>query len=156
MNKLLILRSLLVTLALFAIGNAYAADDAQTKVLGNWLTEPKDGIIQISQAADGKLQGRIMGGNEPGKLDKENPDPAKRNLVLRGQVNMSGLKYDGDGKWSGGSIYKPADGKTYKCKIELRSDGTLKVRGFIGVSLLGQTQVWTRYTGTSMDLPKTP
>lgn len=143
-----------VCLALMLGTPAQAADDAQARVLGNWLTEPKDGIIQITQAADGTLQGRIVGGNEPGKLDRENPDPAKRTLVLRGQVIMSGLKYDGGGKWSGGSIYKPADGKTYKCKVELRPDGTLRVRGFIGVSLLGQNQIWTRYMGTSMDLPR--
>ncbi|MGE0114319.1 MAG: DUF2147 domain-containing protein [Steroidobacteraceae bacterium] len=133
----------------------HAADDAQTRVLGNWLTEPRDGIIQITQSADGALQGRIVGGNEPGKLDSNNPDPAKRNQVLRGQVIMSGLKYDGDGKWSGGSIYDPKGGSTYKCKIELRADGSLKVRGFIGFALLGKTQMWTRYTGTSMDLPRT-
>jgi uncharacterized protein (DUF2147 family) len=130
------------------------ADDAPTRVLGNWLTEPKDGIIQISQASDGTLQGKIVGGDSPGKVDSENPDPAKRNLVLRGQVNMQGLRYDGDGKWSGGTIYDPKSGSTYKCKVELRADGTLKVRGYIGFSLLGKTQVWTHYTGTSMDLPK--
>lgn len=143
--------------AALLLGHAVqAADDAPTSVQGNWLTEPKDGIIQITQAADGTLQGRIVGGNEPGKLDRENPDPSKRTLALRGQVIMSGLKYDGGGKWSGGSIYKPADGKSYKCKLELLADGTLKVRGFIGISLLGQNQIWTRYAGTSMDLPKSP
>ena len=154
MKQSYVLRSLLAVLTLFAMSGVAAADEAQTKVLGNWLTEPKDGIIQITQAADGTLQGRIVGGNEPGKLDKENPEPAKRNLVLRGQVMMSGLKYDGDGKWSGGSIYDPKGGSTYRCKIELRADGSLKVRGFIGFALLGKTQIWTRYMGTSMDLPK--
>ncbi len=133
---------------------AMAADDVQTRVLGNWLTEPKDGIIQISQTADGTLQGRIVGGNEPGKLDSNNPDSTKRNQVLRGQINLTGMKYDGAGKWSGGAIYDPKSGKTYKCKLELNADGSVKVRGFIGVSLLGKNQVWTRYTGTSMDLPK--
>ena len=63
------------------------------------------------------------------------------------------MNYDGDGHWSGGTIYKPDNGKTYKCKIALNADGTLSVRGFIGFSLLGVTQTWTRYTGTSMDLP---
>ena len=156
MNNSLTLRVALIAFAVLVGSGAVLADDAQTQVLGNWLTEPKDGIIQISQAADGTLQGRIIGGNEPGKLDQENPDPAKRHLVLRGQVIMRGLRYDGDGRWSGGTIYKPANGKTYKCKLELHDDGTLTVRGFIGFSLLGQSQVWTRYTGTSMDLPKTP
>lgn len=140
------------TLLLFALGAQ--ADDLQAKVLGNWLTEPKDGIIQITQLSDGTVQGRIVGGNEPGKLDSNNPDPAKRNQVLRGQVIMSGLQYDSQGKWSGGSIYDPKGGSTYRCKIELQADGSLKVRGFIGFALLGKTQTWTRYSGSSMDLPK--
>ena len=135
---------------------AVAADDAPAKVLGNWLTEPKDGIIQISVASDGTLQGKIVGGNEPGKLDSKNPDPAKRSLTLRGQVIMQGLKYDGESRWSGGTIYDPKGGSTYKCKIELQADGSLKVRGFIGFALLGKSQTWTRYAGMSMDLPRTP
>jgi uncharacterized protein (DUF2147 family) len=143
-------------LMLALTGSSGAADDAQTRVLGNWLTQAKDGIIQIGQAADGTLQGRIVGGNAPGKLDANNPDPAKRTLALRGQVIMSGLKYDGDGKWSGGTIYKPDEGKSYKCNVKFQADGTLNVRGFIGFSLFGKSQIWTRYTDTSMDLPKSP
>lgn len=146
----------LMLLAVLMFTTAQAADEAQTKVVGNWLTEPKDGIIQISVAVDGTLQGRIVGGNEPGKLDTKNPDTAKRTQVLRGQIIVKDLKADGDAKWSGGSIYDPNSGSTYRCKLELRADGTLKVRGFIGFALLGKTQIWTRYTGTSMDLPKSP
>lgn len=130
-----------------------AGDDPQTAIQGNWLTEPKDGIIQITRSGD-VYEGRIIGGNERGKLDSNNPDPAKRTLELRGQVIMHDMKYDGDSEWSGGTIYDPKSGSTYKCKLELRADGTLKVRGYIGISLLGKTQTWTRYTGDSMDLPK--
>jgi uncharacterized protein (DUF2147 family) len=135
-------------------GAACAADDPSTAVLGNWLTEPKDGIIQITRSVAGLYEGRIVGGNQPGKLDSNNPDVAKRALPLRGQVILHDLKYDGDGKWVDGTIYDPQGGKTYRCKLELRGDGTLKVRGFIGISLLGKTQLWTRYAGTAMDLPK--
>ncbi len=143
-------------LMLALTGSPWAADDAQTRVLGNWLTQSKEAIIQISQAADSTLQGCVVGGNEPGKVDANNPDPTKRKLTLRGQVIMSGLRYDGDGKWSDGTIYKPDEGKIYKCKVELQANDMLKVRGFIGVSLFGKSQIWTRYTGTSMDLPKSP
>jgi len=135
---------------------AFAADAMMTGINGNWLTEPKDGIIQLSVDAQGRLQGRIVGGNRPGRLDDHNPDAALRARELRGQVILKDMNYDGEGRWSGGTIYKPDNGKTYKCKIELHSDGTLSVRGFIGFSLLGETQTWTRYTGTSMDLLPTP
>lgn len=132
----------------------HAGDDPRVAVNGNWLTEPKDGIVQISSNSDGIYEGRIIGGNEPGKLDSNNPDITKRGLALRGQLIIRNMKYDGEGQWSGGTIYDPKGGSIYKCKLELRADGTLKVRGYIGFSLIGKTQVWTRYTGTSMDLPK--
>jgi uncharacterized protein (DUF2147 family) len=130
-----------------------AADVAMTRIGGNWLTEPRDGIIHLSVDAQGNLQGRIVGGNHPGLRDEHNPDAALRSRELRGQIILKDMKYDGNGRWSGGTIYKPDNGKTYKCKVELRDDDTLGVRGFIGFSLLGVTQTWTRYTGTSMDLP---
>jgi len=63
------------------------------------------------------------------------------------------MKYDGRGQWSGGSIYDPDTGHTYSCKLELLDPNKLKVRGFLGVSLLGRTQIWTRYTGTELVLP---
>jgi uncharacterized protein (DUF2147 family) len=120
---------------------------------GNWLTEPKDGIIQVTVAADGKLEGRIVGGNHPGLKDEKNPDPARRSQTLRGQVILRGMKYDGNGQWSGGTVYKPQNGKTYSAQVTLLPSGELKVRGYIGISLFGISQNWTRYAGTSMDLP---
>ena len=137
-------------------GAADPGDAALTRVAGNWLTEPRDGIIQITVDAGGTLQGRIVGGNHPGLQDVNNPDPARRSLALRGQVILTGMHYDGHGRWSGGTIYKPDGGSTYKCRIELTGRDELKVRGFIGFALLGITQTWTRYTGTSMDLPPQP
>jgi uncharacterized protein (DUF2147 family) len=54
------------------------------------------------------------------------------------------LSRDGDGAWSGGFIYDPNSGKTYRCKLKLKDRNTLKLRGYIGISLLGRTDVWTR------------
>jgi uncharacterized protein (DUF2147 family) len=140
---------LLIAVSLGAI----ADDNKQSRILGNWLTESKDGIIQISVAAGGTYEGRIVGGNQPGRVDAKNPDQALRTRPLRGAIILHDLRYDGDGKWSGGTIYEPDTGRTYKCLVELLSDDSLKMRGFIGFSLLGKSQTWTRYTATSMDLP---
>lgn len=143
--------ALLSTVALMVSAN----DDKQSRILGNWLTEPKDGIIQISLEADATYRGRIVGGNTPGRVDEKNPDPTQRSKPLRGQVILRNLRYDGEGKWSGGTIYDPDSGRTYKCLVELIAPDSLKVRGFIGISLLGKSQIWARYLGASMDLPAT-
>ena len=48
------------------------------------------------------------------------------------------------GIYRGGRIYNPRDGNLYKAVLTLLDDGTLKVRGYVGVPAMGQTQVWTR------------
>lgn len=143
---------------LLALGFAFASagqtpDQRPIQVLGNWLTEGRDGIIQISRAADGSYQGRIVGGDDPGRRNDKDPDPSRRSLTLRGLIIMRGLKYDGDGTWSGGSIYDPDSGRTYRCNLELLDSNRLRLHGYIGFALLGRSQVWTRYRGESMDLP---
>jgi uncharacterized protein (DUF2147 family) len=139
-----------------ATTNETAVTDVQAQqVLGNWLTQDRDGIIQISVAPDGSYQGRIVGGNGPGRLDTTNPDPALRTEPLRGHVIMQGMRYNGDGHWSTGTIRDPNNGHIYKCRMQLLAPDRLQIRGFLGVSLLGRSQIWTRYTGTSMDLPPT-
>ncbi len=157
MNKAMM--TVVATTLLAAIGGVTAvtaADAALTSVVGNWQTEPDDGavgIVQISVDAAGNMQGRIVGGNHPGLKDVKNPALAARSIALRGQVILRDMKYEGDGHWSGGTIYRASNGKIYKCNVTLGANGKLNVRGYIGFSLLGSTQAWTRYTGTSMDLP---
>jgi len=146
---------LLASLGLHPAPEASAADDQGALILGNWLTEPHDGIIQISLASDGSYQGRIVGGNDPQRLDQHNPDPARGSLSLLGQSILQGMKYDGAGEWSGGSIYDPDSGRTYKCRLARLDRDRLQVRGFIGIALLGRSQVWTRYLGSSLILPMT-
>lgn len=133
--------------------SAGATDEALARVVGNWLTEPHDGIIQLTVDNDGRLEGRIVGGNHPGLKDEKNPDPTRRGLDLRDQVILKDMHYDGDGRWSGGTIYKPDSGTTYRCKVELVGNDALKVRGYVGFALIGISQKWTRYTGSSMTLP---
>jgi uncharacterized protein (DUF2147 family) len=54
-----------------------------------------------------------------------------------------GLKDQGNGVWSGGSILDPKTGKIYKAKLTIEGN-KLHVRGYVGVSLLGRTQTWIR------------
>jgi uncharacterized protein (DUF2147 family) len=128
------------------------ADAPARQVLGNWLTQDHDGIIEISLTADGTYQGRIVGGDDPDRLDSNNPDPALRREHLLGHVIMQGMRYLGDGRWSTGTIRDPNNGHVYKCRLQLLSPERLQVRGFLGFSLLGRSQIWTRYNSKRMDL----
>ncbi len=63
---------------------------------------------------------------------------------IQGMEFMWGLKQTGAENWEGGHILDPKTGKVYRVKMLLKQD-KLYVRGFIGVSVLGRTQVWERY-----------
>ncbi|MBU3715157.1 MAG: DUF2147 domain-containing protein, partial [Ferruginibacter sp.] len=78
------------------------------------------------------------------KLDKNHPDEKVRNRPIIGLTNTWGFVYKGDNVWDDGLIYDPKNGNTYDCTITLKNQNTLEVRGYIGISLIGRTDVWTR------------
>jgi uncharacterized protein (DUF2147 family) len=141
-------------LARTVAADAAPASAAEPALVGRWLTEPRDGIIEITRAADGSYQGQIIGGSTPGRVDEHNPDPSRRQQGLLGRVILAGMHAEGEGSgvWSGGTIYEPDSGRAYRCRLELIDRDHLKVRGFIGFALLGRSQTWTRYTGSTLDL----
>ena len=140
---------LVVACALFLLSGTAIADEADA-ILGQWYPdrEEQDSIIEIykeNYVYNGKIIWLKKPKNDDGtpKVDKNNPDETRRNDPMVGLVNMKGFTYKGNNKWDGGTAYDPDNGKTYKCKMELKGND-LKVRGFIGVSLLGRTMVWLR------------
>ena len=122
------------------------ADD-MPPIEGTWLSGDGDGWIEITRTGDG-LSGIVKGSpnadDERPDTDEKNPDPALRGRPLTGLELFHNFAYDGDGRWSGGTIYDPNSGKTYRCIITWVDDATLKVRGYIGVPMLGRTETWTR------------
>jgi uncharacterized protein (DUF2147 family) len=138
MKKFLYLAMLFIGFALTA--KAQTSADAIT---GIWLTAPKDGKIEIYKESD-KYFGKIVWGKEPGRKDDKNPDASLRNRDLMGTVLLRNFTFNGKDKWESGTIYDPNNGKTYSCNIKLKDKNRLEVRGYIGFSLLGRTEVWTR------------
>ena len=149
-----IARCLLVLLCLVN-GAAWAADDADA-VLGQWLTQDgkaKVEIVKHSDVYDGSIVWlkRPLYTTEdkegtPGqpKVDLKNPDKSLQGRPIIGLPLIHGFKYAGDNVWSDGQIYDPESGKLYSCKLTLMMDGSLKVRGYWGISLFGRTELWHR------------
>lgn len=140
----------LLPLAVFAADGDADAD----RILGLWATDKAEAHVEISRDENG-YRGVIVWLKEPfypdddatmpaqPKTDRENPEPALRERAIVGLEIMRGFRYAGDGRWIGGTIYDPENGKTYKCRMRLTNRGTLKVRGYVGVSLFGRTTEWT-------------
>mgnify|MGYP003347600143 FL=1 len=101
-------------------------------------------IVEVTGEFQGTIE-KIF--PEPGEDPNPNCEKCpgnKKNKPIIGMMILTGLKKD-NGLWSGGEILDPQNGKTYRCKMWLEKQGReLHVRGFIGVALLGRTQVWKR------------
>jgi uncharacterized protein (DUF2147 family) len=78
------------------------------------------------------------------KTDKNNPDQSLQSTPLKGYRMLKDFVYDGNNEWSGGTIYDALNGSTYSCVIKMTNENTLNIRGYIGVSALGRTDVWKR------------
>lgn len=133
-----------LSIILFTAAAAVAQD-----VTGKWKTiddetgEAKS-IVEIYKK-NGKVYGKVAEILNPAKKNatcKDCPGDAK-GKPIEGLVILKGLEKDGD-EYSGGTIMDPQNGKVYKCYIALENENKLKVRGYIGFSLLGRTQYWTR------------
>ena len=141
---------LLLTICGLFLTTGYVCAEEADAILGHWYTDPeeKDAVVEIYKEND-LYSGKIVWLKEPknddgtAKVDKNNPDEARQKDPLVGLNLVKGFTYKGSSKWAGGTIYDPNNGKTYKCKMALNGD-ELKVRGYIGVSLLGRTTVWVR------------
>ncbi len=112
---------------------------------GLWLTQDRGGVIAITQCAD-RLCARIVGVVLDRATDAMPVD-------YRG-VSQCGLELINDaqqvrpGLWKG-HILDPRNGSTYGAELRLDSHGRLAMRGYLGFTLLGRTETWTRYTGVA-------
>lgn len=145
------IRSLLyatIVLVATAAGSAWAASDTP---VGTWktiddATGKAKSLVTISEQ-DGKLHGKVVKLFNPSKPNPtcEKCEGRHKDQPVMGMEILWDVKRDGDNQWDGGQVLDPEKGKTYGVKLSLADNGQkLKVRGFIGLSLLGRTQTWLR------------
>ena len=108
------------------------------------LWSPINGDAEIEFYIKGDhLLGRIVSGTEEGEKDSLNPDSAKRDRALRGLEIFIGFKITGK-PYLKGEIYDPQNGNTYRSRMSLNKKGLLKVRGYVGIPLLGRTEYFVK------------
>lgn len=137
-------RAAAVAFALVMLTHAASWAQQSPEILGRWLTESRKGAVEIYRCAD-RFCGKVVW-IKPGEpqTDELNPNPTLRARAICGLVLMGNFKPSGKGEWSGGWAYSPEVGKTYSARMALQEDGTLKLRGYIGIPLFGESQIWTR------------
>jgi uncharacterized protein (DUF2147 family) len=145
---------MLIGIFLFLAITSYAS--SPDDILGVWLNQEKDATIEIFKCGE-KYCGKVVWLKDPNypegskegipgtpKLDHNSPNPELRKAPVIGLQIVHDFAFAGDNRWKNGKVYDPKNGKTYSGKMTLVSPTELHLRGFIGISLIGRTAVWTR------------
>jgi uncharacterized protein (DUF2147 family) len=145
--------------ALLAMLSAFSASAQGPSVMGTWLTASKAAQVHLAPCADtarGPLCGQVVKLIDPkdagGKpmvpeevIDAHNADPSLRGRKVLGMMLLYGFTRTSDpNSFESGTIYNGENGKTYRANITLQTDGTLRLRGYVGTPMFGETQIWTR------------
>ncbi len=141
-----LLFALLLLVPLMGVAQAEGASP-----IGLWRTiddstgKPR-GLVRIYEQ-DGKLFGRVEGSlveDDPPDQVCDKCTDERKGMKKLGLIIIRNMQRDGD-TWDGGDILDPDNGKVYRCRLRVVDDNrSLEVRGYIGISLLGRTQMWQR------------
>ncbi|MDD7913894.1 DUF2147 domain-containing protein [Polaribacter ponticola] len=119
------------------------------EIFGKWNskndeTGQVDSVIEVYKK-DGKAFAKIIEITNPERKNAlcELCNGKNKDKPILGLNILTGLEKDDD-EWSGGKILDPRSGKIYKCYIKLETSNKLKIRGYMGFSLLGKTAYWER------------
>jgi len=137
------------TVLLVAVGLTASPGSAAATPVGLWYAE--GGAAQVSiEPCGSELCGRVVWLRSPydddgcDLRDRHNPDPTLRARKVEGLEILQGLTRRPDGTWVNGRIYDPASGGTYTCQLALDGDDRVRLRGYVGIPLIGRTTTWTR------------
>lgn len=144
------MQAALLIIALAFSGNVANAETEPSSIAGNWEADNKN--LRIALIPDGNsCTGKLLWGNKviekdgvTSKKDTKNPNPNLRSRDILGITNLTALKWNGK-EFADGKFYDATSGRTYECKLWRTEDDKVHMRGYLGVSLLGQTMAFHRY-----------
>jgi uncharacterized protein (DUF2147 family) len=133
---------LVLTLALFAL-LAPATMSSGGSVLGEWTT-PNGSVVNVYRCGSGVCAKVVhVSPKAQESVDTQNPNPSLRQRPLCGLEIGTGFHLTSPSQAQGGQLYDPESGNTYSGWM--KADGnTLQLRGYVGISLFGRTETWTR------------
>ena len=154
MKKLPLLMTGLLMTALafsFVVGISQTVRAGHGGVLQTWYTLDNKSKVQVYKCGE-KICGKFIWVKEPlteegkPKVDINNEDESVRGKPIIGLVMLNGFVEDAETAhaWTAGTIYDPENGKTYSSKMTLNDDGTLTVRGYVGLPIFGRSQEWVK------------
>src|SRR5215210_313811 len=125
---------------LFTVSFAKSDAGAADKIIGVYWSPKQDAKIEIYKKGDKYFGKSIWIENK--RKDLKNPNPSLRERSLLGTDLFTNFTFK-DGTYEDGKIYDPESGKTYDCKMSFNGK-SLKVRGYVGISLFGRTEMFER------------
>jgi uncharacterized protein (DUF2147 family) len=138
---------IMLFMSILSVANPTSGGD---DIIGIWEVGSKEARVTIFKTANyyyGKITWLKNPMDEQGKpkTDIKNHDEQQRSKHIMGLLLLKGFEYNAhDNIWEKGTIYDPKNGKTYSCKLTMTNHNTLDVRGFVGISMIGRTDTWTK------------
>lgn len=116
---------------------------AEERIFGKWVVPGGDAVVSIvgDNSSANLILLQLL---DADVADENNPDASLRARPLRGIMLGENFQSSGD-TWRGGSLYDPDTGNTYRATLRIIDENHIAVRGFVGLSLLGRSQTWTRF-----------
>lgn len=138
---------IILFMSLFTIAAPLSGGD---NIVGVWEVGSKEARVTIFKTGSyyyGKISWLKNPNDENGKpkTDSKNHDEQHRSKHVMGLLLLKSFEYNThENIWDKGTIYDPKNGKTYSCKLTMTNNNTLEVRGFVGISMIGRTDTWTK------------
>ena len=151
MNRLRLFPIIAFAILLVTFANTAQAQQMTAKLknaIGRWQVIGSDGKPggQVETYLEGgKLFGRVTE-VRPGRMPTDVCDKCSgeyKNKPILGMVILRNFRAEGD-DWVDGTAVDPENGKEYKGKIWSEGEDGLHLRGFIGITLFGRTEMWKR------------